>query len=348
MMIYIMKREAVDFLKDNLPQIYGKYYTESSNKWIEEYYGSNPFIEFKEIPEFQLADLDSDMTLGEIDLANCKIIYENMRFLSESQASDERLWAGLTHTVFYSYMRKRWKYGYGAKPQNPEKEANMLRARFFYAGSARGGFYRNTISKSWWVGHNTYDPLNEENHFESLDIIGSKDLTSKVHELFYSYTFSSNPKIMEGVVAALKEFRDNGTTILARAHVRPAVQYLNAVGGALLLDCLDKEEIASIFATPIYARLQGDDASIDIEPVEPNEELDPETPETESQEETVSVVLGSTVLVRNEDGKTKTLKYDMKDGVFPDLVKDLGDKKIGETVVIKDETWVIEDITIVG
>lgn len=51
--------------------------------------------------------------------------------MSESQASDERLWAGLTHTTFYDYMRKRWGYGYGKKPKSAEKEAGAIQTRFF-------------------------------------------------------------------------------------------------------------------------------------------------------------------------------------------------------------------------
>lgn len=105
MKLYIMKREALETLKANLPVVYGKYYTEKTNQWISDICGEDPFIEFKDITEFKLADLNSDLTPGEIDLNNCKILYEKLQFLSESQASDERLWAGLTHTTFYDYMR---------------------------------------------------------------------------------------------------------------------------------------------------------------------------------------------------------------------------------------------------
>lgn len=131
MKLYIMKREALEMLKANLPTIYGKYYTEKTNHWISDIYGENPFIEFKDVPEFNLAELNSDLTPGEIDLNNCKILYEKLLFLSESQASDERLWAGLTHSTFYDYMRKRWGYGYGKKPKSAEKEAGAIQTRFF-------------------------------------------------------------------------------------------------------------------------------------------------------------------------------------------------------------------------
>lgn len=93
MKLYIMKREALETLKANLPVVYGKYYTEKTNQWISDICGEDPFIEFKDVTEFKLADLNSDLTPGEIDLNNCKILYEKLQFLSESQASDERLWA---------------------------------------------------------------------------------------------------------------------------------------------------------------------------------------------------------------------------------------------------------------
>lgn len=56
----------------------------------------------------------------------------------------------------------------------------------------------------------TYDPSNNRNHFESLDIIGSKDFTSKINEFFYNFTFSSNPDIMSAIVEALRRFNEEG------------------------------------------------------------------------------------------------------------------------------------------
>ena len=204
MKLYIMKREALETLKANLQIAYAKYYTESSNSWITDLCGEDAFIEFKEIPDFELAELDTGLGKGEIDLRNCKILYEKLMFLSESQASDERLWAGLTHATFYNYMRKRWGYGYGKKPKSAEKEAGELKSRFFYSGGTRAGFYRNTLAKCWWVGRNTYDASNAANHFERLDVIGSNDINSKVTEFFYNFTFSSNPYVLDGIINALR------------------------------------------------------------------------------------------------------------------------------------------------
>lgn len=53
-----------------------------------------------------MADINQQATI--IDFYNCKILYSNLNFLNESQAADERLWAGLSNDIFYSYLRKRF------------------------------------------------------------------------------------------------------------------------------------------------------------------------------------------------------------------------------------------------
>lgn len=350
MKLYIMKREALETLKANLPAVYGKYYTEASNKWIESICGENPFIEFKDVTEFKLADLDSDLTPGEIDLNNCKILYEQLQFLSESQASDERLWTGLAHTTFYDYMRKRWGYGHGKRLKSVEKEAGAIETRFFFKNSGRSGFYRNTLSKCWWVGHNTYNLNNTSNHFESLDIIGSNDLNSKINEFFYNFTFSSNPDIMSAIIEVLRKFNEDGKKLLVREHIRPAMSYLNAVGGSVVIDCLEKEEITEIFTDAIEAIMQGDiptlnlDKSISEASVKDFDYSDEDN--LNSEEDKAEVSLGCKITIRNEAKTTKAYKYDYYNGMWPKMIDAFTGHKVGDTVEIQGEIWKIEDITL--
>lgn len=107
-------------------------------------YGSNPFAEFMDVPDFELSDIESG-TIGEVDFGNCKILYNNLRMLSESQCSDERLWAGLCNGTFYDYVRRRYQYD---KKQLKKKEtdASAVISRFFFSGGGRSGFYRNVLS----------------------------------------------------------------------------------------------------------------------------------------------------------------------------------------------------------
>lgn len=346
MKLYIMKREALETLKANLPDVYGKYYTEKTNQWITGICGENPFVEFKDVTEFKLADLNSDLTPGEIDLNNCKILYEKLQFLSESQASDERLWAGLAHTTFYGYMRKRWGYGYGKKPKSAEKEVGAIKTRFFYRNSGRSGFYRNTLSKCWWIGHNTYDP-NNKNHFESLDIIGSNDFNSKINEFFYNFSFSSNPDVMVAIIEALRQFNEEGHHVLVRDHIRPAMSYLNAVGGSVVIDCLKKEEITQIFSDAVNAIMQGDDPALNLGGDIFEEDIDYSDDENIDVVDTsdfVEVSLGCKVIISNNDKERKTFIYDKINGVLPKTVEVFTRCKVGDIIELMGKEWKIEDV----
>lgn len=164
----------------------------------------------------------------------------------------------------------------------------MISRFFFSVGekskSVRSGFYRNTLAKCWWVGRATFDKENP-NHFERLDIIGANDLTTKISDIFYSNTFSSNPVILTGICDALKYFSDCGQALDEKTHVRAAMKYLNAVGGATLLDMLTREEISKIMISRIITILKGQSADIDFDDTDDDDQLLEEVLEDDGGEE---------------------------------------------------------------
>lgn len=261
MKLYFMKQDALDFMKHNMDRLYTYYFQEKTNDWMAKEYGSDPFSEFMEIPDFELADPDG-MSIGEADFENCKILYNNLRNLSESQCSDERLWAGLCNGTFYDYMRHRYQYP-TKQLKKKQTDSSAVISRFFFSGGTRSGFYRNGLAKCWWVGRATFDK-NNVNHFEKLDIIGANDLTTKISDIFYNNTFSSNPTILNGICDAYKFFDDHGQTLDQKKHMRVALKHLNAVGGATLLDVLSEEEISKILISRIISILKGQEGDLDF------------------------------------------------------------------------------------
>ena len=315
--------------------------------------GGDPFVEFKEIQDFQLAPIDSDMSKGEVEFANCKIIYQHLSFLTESQACDERLWAGLCHSVYYDYLRKRWDYD--TKSPKTQKEAvSNIKSRFFFSGGTRAGLFRNSIAKCWWVGRNTYDPSNVANPFEKLDIIGSNDISSKISDIFYSNNFSANPVILSSIVKAFKNFKDENTQLSLKEHIRPSLQFLNAVGGGVVLDCLDEDEIADMLIDNIYGILQGDEQGVEIEEEsEEYEDMDVDgndISEEESSEDSVEeeyIVIGQKVNVRikeTDEPKTILVNYLPNSTKIPPLAKSLLGCWIGDEVPFQGKTYIIEAI----
>lgn len=243
MELYFLKQKALDYLKANMDSLYINYYRERTNDWIKELFDYDPFEVFMTIPDFELMPINDKK--GELDLENCKILFSKLINLSESQASDERLWAGLCNSTFYNYVRLRWNYP-NMKFKTPEKDSGAILSRFFFSGGTRSGFYRNTLAKYWWVGHGTYQAT-AQNKFELLDALGPDDFSTKVTDLFYSNTFASNPTITKGICSAWKIFSDRGIKLPTREYFRPALQYLNALGGGILLDVLSEEEIKDVF-----------------------------------------------------------------------------------------------------
>lgn len=253
MKLYFMKQSALDYITANIRTLYINYYREKTNQWIYDLFDYDPFEEFMEVPDFELATITNKR--GELELENCKIIYSKLINISESQAADERLWAGLCNKTFYDYVRKRW--GYDNLPlRDAKKDSEPVLSRFFFKGGVSAGKFRNTLSKCWWVGHGVYQ-YKEVDKFALLDALGAEDFTTKVTDIFYSYSFASNFTIVSGIIKGWKEMIDKGYKLPTRNYLRPALQYINALGGAVLLDMLDENEIRKITVDYITLLYEG-------------------------------------------------------------------------------------------
>lgn len=127
------KDNALDTLKNGLDQTYDKYLTQSDNSWLFEACGENPFVKFRDIPDFELEPPYSGLDTNEIELHNSKIFYKNLHFLTPRQAADERFWAGFCHGAFYDYVRRRWGYDKidDLNGIDKDKTVNQIRNRFF-------------------------------------------------------------------------------------------------------------------------------------------------------------------------------------------------------------------------
>ncbi len=375
MKLYFMEEDTLNTLKSNLNTIYHKYFTEADNKWIWDICGKNPFVEFKEVPEFELYPIIADTPKGEIEFNNCKLLYKNLFFLTESQACDERLWAGLCHSIFYNYVRKRYDYDtvqLELRRQNEHDMISNIKSRFFFSGGIRYGMYRNALAKCWWVGHNTYDNTNN-NKFEKLDIIGSNDIGSKITNIFYNYKFSSNQTILNGIIMAIQYFRVNNIHISVQNHIRPSLQLLNAVGGSIVLDCLDENEIADILINNINNIIKGQE--LDIETNEEDDSLVEEENETaveKSEDEKIikneknivkenkatsiennnatdvqTIMLGNYVILRaidTQDKKTISVNYLQGTNNIPPFAEKIIGRTVGDIVNFKGKNYKIDEI----
>lgn len=256
MKLYFMKQSAVDYMTANISTLYLNYYREKTNQWIVDLFEYDPFELFMEVPEFELAPITNKR--GETELENCRILYSKLINVSESQAADERLWAGLCNATFYDYVRQRWDYD-NLPLRDAKKDSEPILSRFFFKGGVNAGKFRNTLAKCWWVGHGVYQ-YKEDDKFELLDALGPEDFSTKVTDIFHNYTFASNLTIVSGIIRGWREMVDKYGSLPTRTYLRPTLQYINALGGGVLLDMYESEEIEKITTDFITMLYEGQDS----------------------------------------------------------------------------------------
>lgn len=214
--------------------------------------------------------------------------------------------------------------------------------------------HHNWIFWKWWFTSSHYNDWSNVNPFEKLDIIGCNDISSKISDIFYSNNFSANPIILNGIVKAFENFKEENIQLSLKEHIRPSLQFLNAVGGGVVLDCLDENEIADMLIDNIYGIIQGDQQGVKIETeseeyedmdIDGNEISEEETAEDSAQDE--YAVIGQKVNVRvkeTDELKTILVNYLPNSTKIPPLAKMLLGCRMGDEVPFQGKTYLLEKI----
>jgi len=229
MKIEFIEDDSLLSLKSNLTQIKEKFAAED-NGWIVEYFGKSPFIDSR----FTVEDFALDMSQGKpflTEFENVQRIYNRLRFLSDSQASDERLWAGLCLTHFWKYTQYRWDIQNKCTPDN-------IKQHFLFGFGARRSLTRNAVARLWWIGRLTYDEKRTDHYELTRFVCENADYIMHVLER----NTSNSPMIMRAFLSAVIEARSEGLPINTDT-VGDLSKHLNLIGGTYILDCLSEHVI---------------------------------------------------------------------------------------------------------
>ena len=238
MVIHFLKEDCLTALKANIAGNL-KHYSEPTNDWVYEFFdGENPFQEYK----FQIDDFQFDMEISEEysqsrqDVENVIRLYSAMKNLSDTQAADERLWAGVAHDDFWPYMNNRW--------QGLNEKSTSIKARYFLGadGSLRRSMLVNTLSRLWWIGRLTYDE-DRKDPFELTRYL--ENGFSTLNMILFSSNYTSSAAVCRGLLAALISMENDGiaTNENRKKLLIQATRYLNIFGGSHILDYYSEEEI---------------------------------------------------------------------------------------------------------
>lgn len=233
MKLQFVSYDNIDIIKSNLDN-WAKNFKRDSSAWLEDEFGGALFCDtkFQEVPDFKL-DMTAEPSKAFLTEAqNAICVYKNLRFLSDSQASDERLWAGLCLGPFWGYVKYRWDI-------DGKCTVSSIKDHFFFGKkTGRRSLTRNALSRLWWIGRLTHDETREDPWELTRFICESSDYI--MHAL--ERNTSNNPDIICPFLEAIIDANKQGMNINTDQFGELA-KYLNLLGGIYILDCLPRERI---------------------------------------------------------------------------------------------------------
>lgn len=223
-----IKQEDVEKLYANISELHKKVVV--AGKTLEEYLGKEKVVLDSNITveDFTLDMSDEDAV--STDLENVKRVYKAMMGLSNSQASDERIWIAYAFDVCKSYMSYRW----------PAKEESTINNRWLFGYTAKRSLFRHGIARLWWIGRCTYDNKRTDPFELTAYVINKQDIINQLLDI----GFNGNKELVLAVIEALRDSEKEGK-VVGREEIRSISRHINSLASMYLIDTLSREEVYS-------------------------------------------------------------------------------------------------------
>ncbi|WP_244322170.1 DUF6339 family protein [Bacillus luti] len=233
MKLQFISEDTLQDLRMNFNDYKGVYY-QKDDTWFREYFSHEGRVIESNI-EFEMPELSFNEDYVISDRENVKLVYSALKHLTYSQATQERLWAGLIHLPFREFAY------YRLQNELQEENDNRISTAMFFKHGVKRSLFVHILARLWWVGYMTYDEENQENPFWLTDFFCEKDFSARAI-VFFSSNFTSNRNITIGILRAIKYLEQEGCKVKREFFVQ-ANRYLNILGGAMILDMLSAEEV---------------------------------------------------------------------------------------------------------
>ena len=160
--------------------------------------------------------------------------YRSFDGMNPRQATDERLWAWMTHFRLHAYGLERWR-----RLANVNMK-NYVRAHWFSSGSADAFWRHNTASRTWWMAHTALKAAQgAAGSFSAADALRAFADTASFYHIPMYYNFTRDPMILGEVVRAILNEAEG---INAEKGTYALLRRLNLMGGTQLLPLLPREQ----------------------------------------------------------------------------------------------------------
>jgi len=173
------------------------------------------------------------------DFENSKIIFESMKNMNPTTATDYRIWTYLTHGPMWKYMRKRSP----VEKQQAEKRPDYIIRHWFVDNIGTRELMRNNASSLWWCAYLTYERDRDDPYELTAELYSMLDYTR--------HLLPGKQGRNKNFVHALLEFVIENRSLFEHqkeARVRFLMRKANYIAGYRVFPSLSKDEIKLIFS----------------------------------------------------------------------------------------------------
>ena len=159
--------------------------------------------------------------------------YRSFVGMSPSAATDERMWAWMTHFRLHAYSLKRWRRPYNVNMHH------YVRDHWFRSSQTDAFWRHNTASRTWWIAHTAIKAAQgSAGAFTAEDALDLFANTAVFYHIPMYYNFTREPVVLGEVVRALL---NEAQGIRAEAGTYALLRELNLMGGTHLLPMVPRD-----------------------------------------------------------------------------------------------------------
>ena len=182
--------------------------------------------------------------------------YNSFRGMEPKHATDELLWAWVTHFRLHRYSLGRWR-----RTHSVQNLYNYVRDHWFVKNSSDGIWQHNTASRTWWVAHvATKAASGSGGAFtakQALEIFASRPT---FYHAIMRYGFTRHPKMLSEIVRAIIVEMDG---VKAEDGIYTLLGSLNVAGGTQMIEMLPRPKLRAIVGEEVEAIMSNPDLVAD-------------------------------------------------------------------------------------
>ena len=182
--------------------------------------------------------------------------YNSFRGMEPKYATDELLWAWVTHFRLHRYSLGRWR-----RTHSVQNLYNYVRDHWFVKNSSDGVWQHNTASRTWWVAHVATKAASASGGAftaqEALDIFATRPT---FYHAIMRYSFARDPKMLSEIVRAIIVEMDG---VKAEGGIYALLGNLNVAGGTQMIEMLPRPKLREIIEQEVDSIMSNPDLVAD-------------------------------------------------------------------------------------